>query len=475
MTAADQAASLIANAPCCAVLPAGAGKTEILASACGLVAQDGGRTLVLTHTNTGVAALRRRLVKLGVDSTSADIRTIAAWSLRWCIRYPILGEVAIDEDGFHTAYNTHYQGATRILQSQALSKVLQATWDLVVVDEYQDCTLPQHEIVVAISQSLPVVLVGDPLQSVYNFAKDPVVDWERDVFDTFGVVALNWEPHRWAGANTQLGADLMEVRRRLELGQPVDLGDFSAIRWTAATNQTRISAAKRTAKRTGTSLVITRFRAQSVKLARNTSGLLEALEDVAGEDLIKLAVSLDKCEAEQRRSLLLKFADKCISKLPSQLKTRMKAIEAGETPKFQSGSKLGPLTAAALAARNGEPDDLGALCHCVGQLPDIVIARREIWTDLRRTILLRSNDPELTYQEAARLVRSRSNGHNRHVSDGISATSLLVKGLEYDNVFVADADALSTEELYVAMTRACQYLEVSSNKPIIAPSSNRSR
>ena len=160
----------MANAPCCAILPAGAGKTEILASACGIVAQDGGRALVLTHTNTGVAALRRRLLKFGVDTASADVQTIAAWSLRWCLRYPNLGNVAIDEDGFPTAYGTHYEGATRILQSKALATVLRATWDLVLIDEYQDCTVPQHEIVVAISSSLPVALLGDPLQSIYNFA-----------------------------------------------------------------------------------------------------------------------------------------------------------------------------------------------------------------------------------------------------------------------------------------------------------------
>jgi hypothetical protein len=221
--------------------------------------------------------------------------------------------------------------------------------------------------------------------------------------------------------------------------------------------------------------VVTKFRPQSVKLARNCSGLLEALEDVAGKDLISLAVSLDNCEPQLRRSHVFSFADECISKLPSQLKTRMKSIEAGETPKYQGDSKLGPLTAAALAAGNGEPENLGVLCDRIGQLPEIVIARQEIWTDLRRTILLCSNDSDLTYQDAAKLVRSRNWSYQRQVSDGHSATTLLVKGLEYDNVFVADADAFSTEELYVAMTRACHYLEVSSNKPIIEPTSNRSQ
>ncbi len=446
----------------------------MLASACGIAAQNGGRALVLTHTNTGVAALRRRLLKLGVAPTSADIQTIAAWSLRWCLRYPILGNVAIDVDGFPTAYNTHYEGARRILLSRALGTVLRATWDLVLVDEYQDCTEPQHEIVVAISRSLPVAVVGDPLQSIYNFASDPVVDWEQRVFKTFGAVALEWEPHRWAAANKQLGADLVEVRRLLELGRAIDLRDYSTIRWTKGTNQNRIAAAKRTANRTGTSLVITKFRPQSVKLAKNCSGLLEALEDVAGEALIGLAVALDGCEAEQRRSLLCSFAGKCISKLPNQFKGRMKAIEDGEIPKYQIDSKLGPVTAAAVAAGNGEPGELGVLCDRIGQLADIVVARREIWTDLRRTIFLCSSDPALTYQEAAKFVRSRRWSDHRQVSAGFSATTLLVKGLEYDHVFVADADDLSTEELYVAMTRACESLEVSSLTPIISPTSNRS-
>lgn len=54
--------------PCSVALPAGAGKTELIAASVAKATQQGGTCLVLTHTHAGVDALRRRMKKFGVAS-----------------------------------------------------------------------------------------------------------------------------------------------------------------------------------------------------------------------------------------------------------------------------------------------------------------------------------------------------------------------------------------------------------------------
>ena len=309
MSAESEANDLIASAPCCTILPAGTGKTEILATACKVVGEAGSRALVLTHTNAGVEAMRRRLRKLGVSAKSADVRTIASWSETWCRNYRLLGDIPTDAD-LDLDFDLHYRAAERILNSSSIRRVVKASWQIVLVDEYQDCRLDQHALILSLAQCLPTVVVGDPLQGVYNFRSQPTVDWERDVFESFPMLALPVVPHRWELSNPQLGEDLSRVRDLIEAGQPIDIGSLPSIRWVENSHYKRIPECKRTAELTGTSLVIHRTRAQCISLARNAGGMLEAMEDIAGKDLLAVASGMDQAGPVERLSLLLTFATK---------------------------------------------------------------------------------------------------------------------------------------------------------------------
>lgn len=58
------ATEVVADAPCSLEMPAGTGKTELLAACVATTAEQGNRSLVLTHTNAGVDALRKRLTQI---------------------------------------------------------------------------------------------------------------------------------------------------------------------------------------------------------------------------------------------------------------------------------------------------------------------------------------------------------------------------------------------------------------------------
>lgn len=67
------------------IAPAGHGKTEMIADIVKVCSED---VLVLTHTNAGVEAIRRRLRKKGFAQARIHVGTIAGFCQKWCLSYP---------------------------------------------------------------------------------------------------------------------------------------------------------------------------------------------------------------------------------------------------------------------------------------------------------------------------------------------------------------------------------------------------
>ena len=151
--------------PCSIQLPAGAGKTQIVAALAVAVTELGERPLVLTHTNAGVDVLRRRLCRFGISGSAVRVDTIASWSFDLVRHYPLLSGVSVPEEPDWTRSKEYYSGAAAAVQAAAIRAVLRASYRLVIVDEYQDCIIEQHDLIAAIAESLPVCVFGDPLRT----------------------------------------------------------------------------------------------------------------------------------------------------------------------------------------------------------------------------------------------------------------------------------------------------------------------
>ena len=66
------------------IAPAGYGKTYTIAEC---VAMGDGKSLILTHTNAGVAALKNRLKTKGVPSAKYHIETISGYAQKYIKAY----------------------------------------------------------------------------------------------------------------------------------------------------------------------------------------------------------------------------------------------------------------------------------------------------------------------------------------------------------------------------------------------------
>jgi UvrD-like helicase family protein len=177
--------------------------------------------LVLTHTNAGVAALRVRLNKAGVKSSSYALITIDGWAMRLTSTFPMRAEInqeILKLINPRADYPNIRHAAITLLQGGHIQDILAANYSYLIVDEYQDCSILQHSIVSLTAKIIPTCVLGDPLQAIFGFGQDGLADWEGHVCTQFPVSGELSIPWRWKNQGTDdLGEWLLESRKYLEL------------------------------------------------------------------------------------------------------------------------------------------------------------------------------------------------------------------------------------------------------------------
>lgn len=193
--------------------PAGCGKTEAIVRTVGTYCN--GRQLILTHTHAGVDALRQRFRRHSVPNAKYHVDTIAGWSWGWVRKYP---------------NNADYTGSTEIAQwsdvYSAMSMLLQKdfvrlgvlnSYTGIIVDEYQDCTVPMHQLIVKLKSFLPCRVLGDDLQGIFGFRNDPLIGWCDVAGEFANDLGVLETPHRWIKAeNEALGRWLLSARSEFQ-------------------------------------------------------------------------------------------------------------------------------------------------------------------------------------------------------------------------------------------------------------------
>jgi DNA helicase-2/ATP-dependent DNA helicase PcrA len=212
-----------------AVAAAGCGKTELLGQ---IVAdQRSGRQLVLTHTHAGVAAIKKRLARMGVPHDKYRLDTIAGWCLSYGAAYPAISgyQPGAEADPDWTAT---YPGAEKVCRTALGKRVLRESYAGVLVDEYQDCSINQHAVVSALAECIPCRGVGDPLQTIFGFS-DPVVPWATIQADFQVIEGALTEPWRWRrdGANAALGEWLVAARTQIEMTGRLVIPEDAPVNW----------------------------------------------------------------------------------------------------------------------------------------------------------------------------------------------------------------------------------------------------
>ena len=313
------------------VAPAGFGKTYLIAEA---TARSAGRQLILTHTYAGVNALRQKMRALGVSDRLYHIDTIASWSLRICLSYSRTSGWQDEHPANNQQWNTLYEACTQLLDQAFVRRLIRASYDGLYVDEYQDCSVAQHSVVLNLARDLPSRILGDPLQGIFDFEGQNPVDWTHDVegsFERFGVLDT---PHRWlqAGAD-DLGVWLRNVRTCLEQDLPIDLNVNRPAAVTfihANADPQRLMQSQGSACRyiqndpTDTVVAIHKrsqeYKAKCDRLSRNLGGRFSSIEEVEGKSLFSFIQKIERARSDSERLIeVVEFAKKCMTAVGQHL------------------------------------------------------------------------------------------------------------------------------------------------------------
>ncbi len=465
-----EAAELARNPRGAMIAPAGYGKTHVIATA--VAKYGGGRELILTHTHAGVDALRGRLARMGVPAKAYHLDTIAGWALRLAAAFPGTSRLPTTEPRTNEEYSGVYVAAAHLLGLRPIREIIRASYSGTFIDEYQDCTVAQHGLALALLDVLPCRIVGDPLQGIFDFGDNEAIRWDEHVSSAFEPVASPMKPWRWADANPALGEWLHAVRECIENQQGIDLRG-APVQWvdgsdprTKANNQR--DACFRAARREGESVVaIHGLPNQCHYVASGLGGLYSCVEAIDTKDLYEAARALDATSGYGRAVVVLDFAGKCITQVKSALKTIRNAFEAGRPPRVRKNAEVGQALLA--VAQDNSLAAIESALQALVRLEKAVVYRKELLREMQKAIRAVMAGEAASVEEAVWVVRNRSRRLGRILPRCVVGTTLLVKGLEFHHAVVLDADAYDAKNLYVALTRGSKSLTVVSREMNIRP------
>ncbi len=430
---------------------------------------------MLTHTNAGVAALRARLVRVGVPGGKYRISTIDGFAMRLIAKFPLRSghnPKILEVLQPRMDYPAIREAAKVLLLAGHLNQALSATYSRVLVDEYQDCNQVQHAIVTALSYVLPTCVLGDPLQAIFGFNGNPLVDWQSDVETMFPPSGQLRKPWRWTLCGTEeLGQWLLAMREHLIAGGPVDLrGAPKEVHWVqlqaGSEVQQRLVAARTNSpnEKGGVLIIGDAVNVQGRhQLTSQTPGA-HSVESVDLRDLVDFARGFD-LKGHNPLQQLLTFAASVMTGVgPGEMTKRVATLRGGRARTPPTPAEHAAVCFAEKPTMEHALSTLGALAAQQGSR-----VYRPVVLSCCRTAMQSASTSAEDFVTAAIKARERNRHLARPVSRRCVGSTLLLKGLEAEVAVILQPETMNASNLYVALTRGSRKLVVCSKTPTLAP------
>lgn len=443
------------------VAPAGHGKTELIAKMAAL----GRRTLVLTHTHAGVHAIRARLKRMGIANSQAPVDTIASWCTRYAYSFPGVSQPPPGDPQSAQEWDQLHRGVTQAFAIDAIRQVIIASYDRILVDEYQDCNALQHDLVLALSSIVPITIFGDPMQGIFEFA-GATLDWDTQIHPHFPKAEDLETPHRWEDKNPDLGRWIAETRLKLQRGEPIDLAD-PRISYRASSDAFDMGVLfDGMDGKEGSFAAIHCNKGLCYRLANAANGGYQAIEEVAAYRLGSFARDWDaSSNARERLEAIKTLSNDCFHK---------RELPEGVPPAPDEVSTTAAMRALSPQFNGNNPAEAAAqILALMRKLPRWKIYRSGLWKDAESTCHELAAGRVETMSAAAERIKQRASNIGRRLPTRTVSTPLLLKGLEFDHVVIPDATHFIRERqanaklFYVAISRATRSLTVGSSSPLL--------
>jgi len=450
------------------VAPAGCGKTHLITET--LSVKNTKPILVLTHTTAGVSALKKRLRKLSVPTSHYVVTTIDGWALRIANSFPITCPVHSSPESPRFFYPEIRQAVLRLLNTGCISDILQASYSRLLVDEYQDCDVNQHNLITSLSDVLPTVVFGDPVQCIFNFG-GPMPDWDSEVLRQFPLTSELNTPWRWNNAGTPLlGEWILAARETLKQRRRVDLRTcpthiilhpLTDIAREDITNQYNAQHTILNHYPTDSLLVIGSSMDEPSRhgYAQGNSRI-EVVEPVQLGSVTGAASQFDNNTGLALSTTILQVASTMMTNVEmAKTSKRVESILNGRSRTAVTNSEQALCNVVIDSSRS---NILGALQQ-LELKTGTRIYRKGAYNALKDSLSLAVTSPTASMFEAASSIRERlrQQGDKRIPSRAIGST-LLLKGLEADHCMILDAQArgMNANHLYVALSRGAKSITI---------------
>ena len=454
------------------IAPAGHGKTEMIVD---MVEYADGKQLLLTHTNAGVDALKKRLNLRNVPKSKYAISTIAAFCIRWGMSYNHTAGIDTSLSPYRSSAETHryyaqfYDGAKRIFQHDWAGKIIQTTYFGIIVDEYQDCLQVHHEMFQELSQFLPIRVLGDPLQGIFAFGGQELVDWNNLGFQRAEITTAPW---RWKNSNPLLGQYLSDIRNALWpalSGQSCTLSIDSCTESVCIVDPRsfNVYSLLKEFRQYKTVLYITKWEAQQSKFCMRSPGIFQVDEKQECEELFQFAKLFSDNAGAELLLDIIEFESKCATKVKTELKSFVDRLKKNsfDFSRISKNQDFGQLIIEVQQYDRYEAE-LRILAW-FEQRSTFSFYRKELHREMIRSIKY-ARDHDISVFEAAEHIRKDPLLQKRYADlNRLASRTLLSKGLEFDCVIIDMEIPLSAKEFYVAMTRAMKKIYILSPSRVL--------
>lgn len=419
------------------VAPAGCGKTQMITD---FANNYLGKILILTHTNAGVDVIQSR-----ISNDTIKVNTIASFMEKYVKNFKGLHKIEIDYSN-NKRYKKVYEAFSDIVNYDIIKNILIYNYDMIFVDEYQDCTISQHNSICTMAKIIPVKIFGDPMQSIFDFDKeDTLVDFNtlKNSFEYLGELDYPW---RWHD-NISLGKWLLNIRDDYE-------NNFENILKSNYDSNIEIISGEdlkvhyKLVMNKDKNCIITKRKQSSINICQRLGGNYTVLEELELNELTKIINSLVENDYMSFTLNLLILLKNCYIKSNNILNKYIEKLlkKNSDFRRFKSDEKLKLCINTLISEYNF--DAIKYIITYIDKHKETRCYRKELVSNLCR--LIKKIDQCKSIANGIIIFKqSIKRGKYRNVV----AHTLLIKGLEFDNCIIYKNE-LTTNELYVALTRA---------------------
>lgn len=484
------------------IAPAGYGKTYTIVEC---LKHTTGCQLVLTHTHAGVASLKEKIKNANIASTRYSVETISSFAQKYVNSFYTGNDIPNQDD----SKNYHpfiISKAKVIFESSIVKKVIQTTYSGLFVDEYQDCTKFQHEMILTLSESLKTHILGDPLQGIFDFNGD-LVDFENDLLEFTRMPDLSI-PYRWCqeGNNRALGDLLKETRGLLEQEKDIDFSSkkIDGLHFIKI-DPIDIRNSKSLYRKCLNKLILNPE--QNIDFDSLLIIVPEYIEiNSTGQHIqkgnidnrVKIRAQIDYSKS---LTLIEAIDDKRFYSLAKDIDSLYSSIQRATKPKKIIKEKILEIIFQKTSindwfnendVKNKRNNDQKSKAKILNSKIELFLEQpnslnlKNIILYLKNILKVKYDSEGLVYAILNALTKSNLEGKSvfeamkeqrniirrvgRKIDGKCIGTTLLTKGLEFDTVAILDADKFDNpKHLYVALTRCCKTLIIFSSKDILSP------